>query len=108
MNIKQINNEFEVLFPNKDNNGDSLRTKQNQFKSILLDTFGGYSEHQVKGAWKDKGEVYQDELTSYSVSGDSISPKDFESLLTFVIIEGKQKAVFYKYNNKSFIAEDKK
>ena len=66
---------YEITLPLKTNSGVSARAAHRAYRAWLLDTFGGYSQRQCAGVWRDdKGQTFRDLSAVYSVAAGPNAP----------------------------------
>ena len=61
--------EYGIIAPHLDNDGASLSVVLALFEETLIDTCGGFTAHDVRGAWRgEDGEIFRDVSTVYTVA----------------------------------------
>lgn len=86
--------EYGILAPHLDNDGNSLAGELSRFEDLLLEHCGGFTAHDVRGAWKDDtGQIFRDVSTCYTVA----TSRDMaEQLATILCRDARQLAVYVK------------
>jgi hypothetical protein len=94
--------EALLIVPNADNDGASLAALRDSIASQMCDAFGGVTENDAQGLWKDdSGKVYSEPVTRLVSAADDTQANvaELESLARQVLHDGKQKAVYLRLPN---------
>jgi len=86
--------EYGIICPHLDNDGNSLVKQLANFEDLLLEHCGGFTAHDVRGAWRgDDGEIYRDVSTLYTIN----TSQDYaEHLAMLFLQDARQEAVYVR------------
>ena len=96
--------EAKIIVPKVYNNGNPVAGKDlNSFRDMLLDFFGGFTETNVRGAWKDPktGTVYRENnlLFIVALSDTLIERAKLRGLARAMGTRFGQKSVYIAFNS---------
>lgn len=86
--------EYGIICPHLDNDGNSLVKQLATFEDLLLEHCGGFTAHDVRGAWRNEhGETFRDVSTLYTVA----TSRDMAEQLALIYLrDARQEAVYVK------------
>jgi hypothetical protein len=94
--------ESLIIVPQCDNDGKSLAALRDSIASQMCDSFGGVTETDSRGLWKDHdGKLFSEPVTELVSAADDTQANRaaLESLARQVLSDGRQKAVYLRLPN---------
>ena len=104
--------EYKILVPVTDNNGNSTDEYFDVLKRRILEVFGGYTEGaECTGAWHNGDKAFYDRVVPLYVAVDTSkqSPLQLEVMVYVYIVGGmKQECAYLKHPDGSvqFVSEE--
>lgn len=94
--------EAALILPVRDNAGRSVSAAHTQLSSLLVDSFGGYTQRHCEGAWRDDtGHVHKDSSSEYAVAADWNDAKrdKLERIARVVGRKARQLSVYVRHDD---------